>query len=268
MDASRVTVLMYHRLGNTANDWETRYCVSPERFSEHMKALQRCGMRPCSIEHFVAWLDGQATLDQGTFLLTFDDGFLGVYEHAFPLLSKMGWPATVFLVSSLIGKDDEWALRENPSGTTYPLLRQREIEKMGRTGFSFHSHTRNHPDLTKLPQDALAEELIGARQDLQDLLGHPIRYLAYPYGRYDEKVLEATKAAGYSAAFCVQPGFNRRDVDRYRIRRLDVFGSDSAAMLMRKILLGSNDGSVANVLRYYANRLSERTGLRKYISSE
>ena len=85
--AKRVTVLMYHRIGEARNAWERRYCVTPERFASHMRALERRGMRPCRIETFVAWLEGRASLPAGSFVLTFDDGFLGVYEHAFPLLA-------------------------------------------------------------------------------------------------------------------------------------------------------------------------------------
>ena len=256
--ASRVTVLMYHRIGDARNDWERRYCVSPERFASHMQALERRGMRPCRVEDFVSWLDGRGSLPERSFVLTFDDGFFGVYEHAFPLLAEMKWPATVFLVSGLIGKADSWTEHENPAGTTHPLLGRREILEMARGGFSFHSHSRTHPDLRALSRDALADELAGARRDLEDLLGRPVPYLAYPYGWYDESVLDAARASGYAAAFSVQPGFNRRDVDRFRIRRLDVYGTDSARTLMRKVTFGSNDGSWRQFLRYYAERAAAR----------
>jgi hypothetical protein len=60
---------------------------------------------------------------------------------------------------------------------------------------------------------------------------------------------------GFLTAFSVEPGFNRPGGDAYRIRRLDVFGSDSPAMLLRKIRLGSNDGRLTALLRYYTQRL-------------
>jgi peptidoglycan/xylan/chitin deacetylase (PgdA/CDA1 family) len=257
-DAQRVTVLMYHRVGEALNDWERRYCIAPDRFASHMKALQRRGMNPCTVEDFVAWLGGQAALPDGAFVLTFDDGFLGVYEHAFPVLSAMGWPATVFLVSGLLGKQDQWTASENPGGKTYPLLGLREINEMARAGFSFHSHSRTHPDLRALPRHLLTEELAGARHDLEDLLGRAVPCLAYPYGRFDETVLEATRACGYAAAFSTQPGFNRRDVDPYRIRRLDIYGTDTASALLRKVALGSNDGSWWHSVRYYGERAAAR----------
>ena len=257
-ETSRVTVLMYHRIGEAHNDWERRYCIGPARFESHMKALQSAGSRPCNVDELVSWLEGRTVLPESSFLLTFDDGFYGVYEHAFPLLAAMGWPATVFLVSGLIGKQDAWTATENPGGKTYPLLGRREIDEMSRRQFSFHSHTRSHPDLRKLSPGALRDELTGSRQDLENLLGRPVPYLAYPYGWFDEGVIAAAKESGYSAAFCTQPGFNRRHVDRYRLRRLDVYGTDTASALLRKMALGSNDGSWWQSVRYYGERVAAR----------
>lgn len=256
--ASRVTVLMYHRVGDVCNSWERRYCVTPERFAAHMRALEQRGMRACRVDDFIAWLNGDMELSEGSFVLTFDDGFLGVYQHAYPLLSKMGWPATVFLVSGLIGKQDAWTERENPSGSTHPLLGRHEIEEMAREGFSFQSHSRSHPDLRRLAGASLAEELTGAREDLENLLRRAVPYFAYPFGWYNDEVLKAVKTSGYKAAFSAQPGFNRRDADRYRIRRLDVYGTDTTATLLRKINFGSNDGSWWQSIRYYAGRMAAR----------
>jgi peptidoglycan/xylan/chitin deacetylase (PgdA/CDA1 family) len=256
--AERIPVLMYHRVGPAANAWEARYSISAERFAAHMRALADQGYRAVDIDALVDWLEGGAPLPEGAFLLTFDDGFRGVREHALPVLEAMGWPFTVFLVSDLIGGEDVWTRTSNPSGQVYPLLDQAEIADMRQRGCSFHSHTRNHASLPKLDDAALADQLSGSREALSRLLGEPVRYIAYPFGHEDDRVLAATRAAGYRAAFATQPGFNRRDVNRFRIRRLDIFGTDTPAMLLRKIRFGSNDGSLAHAARYYLDRLRER----------
>ena len=252
---------MYHRVGPAHNEWEQRYSISAERFAAHMHKLAAQGMQACSLEDFFAWLAGDMPLPEGSFLITFDDGFLGVYDHAAPVLHGLGWPATVFLVSQLLGKEDEWCRSHNPSGVTYPLLAKKQIDVMRGMGFSFQSHSRVHPDLTTLSDQQLADELGGSRRDLQALLDDPVHYLAYPYGRYDERVLNATREAGYAAAFSTQSGFNRRDVHPYRIRRLEIFGTDTPAMLVRKIFFGCNDGSWRQSLRYYGGRIKNSLGL-------
>jgi peptidoglycan/xylan/chitin deacetylase (PgdA/CDA1 family) len=247
--ARRVTALMYHRIGVPTNAWERKYCVDPRDFAYHMAALATRGMHACSLDEFIAWREGMRELEEGAFLLTFDDGFLDIHRYALPLLAARGWPATVFLVSALIGKTDEWCRRENPAGRTYPLLGRGEIREMMQAGFTFHSHSRTHADLTMLSARALDEEISGSRRDLEDMLGQPVCCFAYPYGNYSDAVVERVRAAGYTAAFSVQPGFNRRDVDPFRIRRLDVFGTDTASALARKVQFGSNDGSWRQTVR-------------------
>jgi peptidoglycan/xylan/chitin deacetylase (PgdA/CDA1 family) len=250
----RVPVLMYHRVGEAQNDWEARYTIDPDNFVAHMRALAAKHYRAVGVDTLLDWLEFGKELPEGSFLLTFDDGFVGVHDHAWPVLRDLGWPFVVFLVSGLIGGTDEWTRTANPSGATYPLLNVGHIRAMQREGVSFHSHTISHASLPAVTGSRLVEELTGSRHMLSELLGTEVAYLAYPFGHVSEQVEAAVRAAGYRAAFSTQPGFNRRGVNPFRIRRLDVYGTDKPAMLLRKIHLGCNDGSVGNLLRYYVSR--------------
>ena len=253
-----VIVLMYHRVGEARNAWEARYAIGAARFESHMLALKQAGLRAVAAEALVDWLEDGKPLPPGSFVLTFDDGFRGVKDYAFPVLQRLGWPFTIFLVSGLIGSQDIWTRKSNPDGVTYPLLRAAEILDMQRAGVAFHSHTCSHASLPGLDDARLAAELAESRSTLEQLLRRPVDYLAYPFGHVDQRVADAARRAGYRAAFSTQPGFNRRDVDRYRLRRLDVFGTDTPAMLLRKVRLGTNDGSVVNLARYYLGRAASR----------
>jgi len=256
--AIRVPVLMYHRVGDASNGWEARYAISATNFAAHMRAIARKGYRAVTADDLIAWLGGGPALPAGAIVITFDDGFRGVRDHAVPVLEKLGWPFTVFLVSDLIGADDAWTRDSNPAGRTHPLLNAEEIRDMQLRGGRFYSHTRSHASLPTLDDRQLADQLIGSREALASLLGHDVPYVAYPFGHLDERVVAATRAAGYRAAFSTQPGFNRQDVNPYRIRRLDVFGTDTPRVLLRKIRFGSNDGSLHHVARYYVERLKSR----------
>jgi len=259
--AERLPVLMYHRVGEPHHAGDRDYCIAPANFAAHLRALARAGYRPITVEAFLQWLEhGSPAPDARAFVLTFDDGYAGVYEHAWPLLERLGWPATVFLVAGLIGDTDRWMQSPGVSRPPTPLLDTTQIAEMAAGGWSFHSHAMHHRSLTALSGDALTQELAGARERLRALLGSAVDCLAYPYGHHDSQVVAATRAAGYRAAFSVQPGFNRRNVDRYRIRRLDVFGHDTPRALLRKIRYGSNDGSLAASGRYYWRRLRGMAG--------
>jgi len=256
-----VIVLMYHRVGLARNAWEARYAISPDGFKAHMLALARRGHCAVPLDALSEWLEGGAPLPAGAFVLTFDDGFRGVREHALPVLEQLRWPFAVFLVSNLVGGEDVWTRASNPDGVTYPLLNAEEILDMQRRGVGFNSHTCSHASLPGLDDDRLMRELAESRNSLRHLLGHQVDYLAYPYGHLDERVAAATRSAGYRAAFSTQPGFNRRDVDRFRIRRIDVSGTDTPAMLMRKVRFGTNDGTLSNLAHYYLDRVRARVPL-------
>ena len=259
--AARVPVLMYHRVGAARAARERRYCVEPSRFAAQMRALEASGWSAVPLQSFLSWLDGRASLPEKPFLLTFDDGFLGIHEHVAPVLAQLGWSPVVFRVSGLLGKRDAWRVDHDPGARTYPLLDVDHIRELRALGFDFQSHTRLHADLPTLDDARLQAELRGSREDLEGILGAPVLHLAYPYGRYDERVQRAARDAGYRSAFSTDPGFNRRDADRFRLRRLDVFGTDTPAALCRKIALGSNDGSLRYRARYRVRRIAERFGL-------
>jgi len=247
---------MYHRVGTPYYAADRTYCIEPARFSAHMRALAARGWRPLPVADFLDWLEyGAPVPAPRSFVLSFDDGFGGVYEHAWPVLRELGWPATVFLVAELIGDYDRWMQQPGLARPLTPLLTMAQIAEMAAGGISFHSHGANHRSLTALDRDALTKEVSGSRERLRALLGSPVEFFAYPYGHHDSQVVDAVQAAGYRAAFSVQPGFNRRGVDRYRIRRLDVFGDDSTRALLRKLAFGTNDGSLRAVCRYYWSRI-------------
>jgi peptidoglycan/xylan/chitin deacetylase (PgdA/CDA1 family) len=249
---------MYHQVHEASNSWEARYFISPRNFATHMHALVRAGYQAVSIEALVDWLQTGAALPDRSVVITFDDGFRGVREHALPVLQGLGWPFSVFLVSDLIGKENEWCRGANPSGATYPLLDADEVRDMEQHGVSFHSHTQSHASLPELDDARLADQLTGSRKALMELLGHDVSFFAYPFGHLDGRVEAAVRDAGYRAAFCTQPGFNRRDVDPFRIRRIDVFGTDTPAMLLRKVRFGTNDGSLGHAAHYYLSRIRSR----------
>ena len=139
-------MLMYHRVGIARNDWEARYAIAPTRFEAHMEALARDGRHAVSVDALVAWLEGGAAPTEGAFVLTFDDGFRGVREHALPTLEGLRWPFAVFVVSDCIGGEDNWTRTSNPGRVAHPLLTAEELLDLQRRGAALHSHTCSSPE--------------------------------------------------------------------------------------------------------------------------
>lgn len=254
----RVIALMYHRVGTPASAADRRYCITPQRFAEQMQALERAGYRAVPADALVEWVETGMGLRPGDFALTFDDGFLGVREHALPVLQALRWTASVFLVTDLVGNTDQWHRAADSDSVPQRLLDVGDIRDLQRHGWTFHSHTGSHASLPSLDDQVLRSELTRSRSALDELVGKGPRYLAYPYGHVDDRVETEARAAGYRCAFSVQPGFNRRDVNPFRLRRLDVFGFDTGSALLRKVHFGSNDGSLYYAAAYRMRRAISR----------
>jgi peptidoglycan/xylan/chitin deacetylase (PgdA/CDA1 family) len=244
---------MYHRIGEPDHPRDI-YCIRPDRFGAQMHALAEAGFTAVSIDEFEAWRHRRKSLPEGSFVLTFDDGFAGVHDYAAPILHEMRWPATVFLVTGKLGGFSDWEVTTDQPMSPHRLMNQVQLLDLITRGFSLHSHSANHHDLTTLDNAELLKDLFESRKAIAGLTGQPAAYLAYPYGRHDERVRAVALDAGYIAGYSVESGFNRPDGDGFRIRRLDIFGTDTPTMLLSKIRLGNNDGSFLGLARYYVRR--------------
>ena len=156
--------------------------------------------------------------------ITFDDALAGVHRHALGILTELGLPATVFVVSDRIGiAAPDW----------YPgsdrVMTEQELREVADAGIDIQSHTRTHADLPSLDRPELERELAGARASLSDLLGRDIEYLAYPFGHYDQNVCAAVPKAGYRAAFTFRNGRITPGLDPFRLPRLPMW-TDGTAM--------------------------------------
>lgn len=260
--ANRVAVLMYHRVDRPQAARDRGFTVAPPLFAAHLEWLAAQRYRPCTMADFERWYLHGAALPERSVLITFDDGFAGLHRHALPLLAARQWPATVFLVSGMIGRRDDWRSREFGSAGSDDLLSREQIVEMARHGIEFGSHSRTHADLSAIAVEVqLRDQVQGSRDELQQLLGRPVTHFAYPYGRHDTRVRRAVRDAGYTLAFSVAPGFNRTGGDAWQVRRLDITGHDTRVRFARKVEMGSNDGSFTSQAGYLARRALARVGL-------
>jgi peptidoglycan/xylan/chitin deacetylase (PgdA/CDA1 family) len=73
-----------------------------------------------------------------------------------------------------------------------------ELRGLAAAGWEIGSHTRSHPRLPRIDDAALAEELTVSRQVCEERIGAPCVSIAYPYGDHDDRVVRATREAGYA----------------------------------------------------------------------
>ena len=198
-----MTILCYH---GVQTGWESPMCMDPGAFAEHAEWLVR-HTTVVPLHSAIEALGPDGRLPRGTTALTFDDGFSGLHANRTPVLSRLGIPATVFLVAETLteaGRPVDWVDTPPP----YPLatLTLDQVRDMQAAGVRFESHSYSHLDLTQLSFEECVEDLTRSRELLESLLGHQVRLLAYPRGRHDAAVRKAAERAGYSHAFTLPEG--------------------------------------------------------------
>jgi peptidoglycan/xylan/chitin deacetylase (PgdA/CDA1 family) len=174
-----------------------------------------------------------------TVALTFDDAYRSVYELAHPILARRGFPGTVFAVSAFAGREgpmswpgiDQWLA--GPHAHELVPMSWEQLRRLAAAGWEIGSHTRTHPRLTQLDDEAVAEELTGSRHDCERWLDRPCESLAYPYGDHDDRVVAAAAQAGYIAA-CTLPAGLYRPVP-LRWPRIAIYRVDSGARFRLKL---------------------------------
>jgi peptidoglycan/xylan/chitin deacetylase (PgdA/CDA1 family) len=254
--AGRRLALMYHSIEDGARRPGWQWSVSRAAFAEQCRALAGAGWRAAR----VCDLPAAATASDPVVYITFDDGFadnLGALEP----LAEHRLVATWFVVSGALGSVCGWG---GPGGEGRPLLRPEDLRALERAGMEIGSHGVSHSALTECSSTALRHELEDSKAALEDLLGREVQSFAYPYGRYDERVREAVRAAGYTRACTCRSGWVRADDGPLDIRRVAVLGDDTPARFAWKVGSGGAPFSLGRAGRTIIGRLvlGQRRGAR------
>lgn len=215
-------VLCYHAVSET---WPASLAVTPDDFERQMRWLVDHGWRGSTFRDLVGGSAGERAV-----AITFDDAFASVATVAFPILSSLGLPATVFAPTDYIdgGKQLQWPGIDQWANTSHAHeLKAMSWDTLGmltQSGWEVGSHTQTHPHLTELDTATLRAELEGSREVCRDRLEHPCDSIAYPYGDADERVAERAREAGYVAGATLPHRLQR--LGPHRVPRIGIYRDD------------------------------------------
>jgi len=217
-EPSSVTVLCFHNFGDRKNP----YCVSVARFAEEMRFLEVQKIPVVSLRALADHLWKKTPLPDQAVVMTIDDGYKTAKDVAWPILKRCGFPFTVYVYPHAVGRF--------PSALTWEDLRL-----MARGGVDIESHSMTHPLLThpdkpmnrKEYRAWIDEELAGSKRRIEEELHRPVTSLAYPFGGYDEYIVERTRELGYETALTCDDGSVDQKSDPYRLDRRLVFRQTS-----------------------------------------
>lgn len=216
----KVPILMYHEIVDEDVDnsallrvLRDSYFVGTDVFEEQLAYLCAGGFHTATLAELTGHMQDplRTPLPEHTVVLTFDDGYIGNYTRAFPLLIKYHMTAVFFVATRLIGM---------------PLMmRWEHLREMAAAGMSIQSHTASHPFLKQLSDEAVARELRESKVAIQNELGVPVDYLSLPNGSCGASCGAIAAGAGYTGICSSVVGYNTAGTDRFLLRRVRVSGN-------------------------------------------
>ncbi len=229
--ARLLPIFYYHHVGVKREPLgHRRLWVSSERFAEQMDYLARAGYRCVSLREALPIILGQGGENNKIAALTFDDGYDNFYQHAYPILSRHNFVATVFVVTREVGGASRW-----DGGCQTPLMSWSQIKEISRHGIEIASHTISHPRLTRVPLDEARRELLHSRLELEEKLGVAATSFAYPYGDHNALAQSLAAEAGYRLACSIRRGNLHARRDQFRLKRVPVDEFTSLKRFQRRL---------------------------------
>lgn len=231
----RISILMYHQVGHFQSMREHRatYCDAG-RFRRQMKWLKLSGYNVLSIDDSLATLRDNSREHERNIVLTFDDAYHNFYEHAFPVLLDLGFTATVYAISSMLGKNADWLAADGHA--TPKLMTAAQLRELQAYGIDIGSHSAHHLRLAEQKEATIQKEVNDSKAALEDTLGTAVEHFCYPYGSHNETCVRAVKQAGYHSATTCQRAAASADFDPHALPRKAISYGDSLPGYWWKLL--------------------------------
>ena len=232
-----VPILMYHSISETESGEAHPYyqtTTTPKVFAAHMQLLRESNHRVIGLGEAVKAIGGAADASRKHVVITFDDGFEDFYTRAFPVLTRYGFRAIVFLPTAFI---HESAAKFKGRD----CLTWNQVRELHRAGVDFGSHTVSHPQLTTLSPHDLQSEVADSKRTIEDKLGCAVESFAYPYAfpdtdrTFKQRLREILAQAGYANGVSTTIGRARKGGDVFFMKRLPANSHDDPRLFRAKL---------------------------------
>ncbi len=184
-------ILTFHSLDSS----DSVLSYDPSRFRELIEGLVEDGVAFVSLDEL---MEQRSDPQRHRVVLTFDDGFRSVHEHALPVLEELELPSVLYVVSDWVGKANTWPSQPSTS-PTFDLMNWDEIRELQAAGCTIGSHSSNHVHVEQCSPSELDSELANSRKYIEDRVQHPVQHFCYPYGTYNSQC-QARVGAHYTTA--------------------------------------------------------------------
>lgn len=154
---------------------------------------------------------------EGFVSFNFDDGRPSSYNNGVPVLDAKGFKSTNYIITGRFSAPGYIGINE--------------ILSLQSRGHEIGAHTKSHQDLTLMTGDQIAHEVGGSKQDLLNIGVRSVETFAYPFGLFNETVLNTVRITGYIGARGTNGGFNDRLTNKLILRRQNLGSSTTMAQV-------------------------------------
>jgi peptidoglycan/xylan/chitin deacetylase (PgdA/CDA1 family) len=240
---------MYHHFDK---DIVANTVVHPDRLYEQLSTLKEYGYSPINDMELMEFFEGSRFLPRNPILITIDDGYESNYTLAFPILKKVNFKATIYVVTSQMRNSRHDISKGIPKLTWSQL---REMYLSGLVEVQSHTHNMHFRDKitdgVTVPvlarpirskneermehTDLLYKDLEMSKYKIERNIGNKVVSIAYPYGYYNEVTEETIKSLGLNLSYLVKPGVNRKENGPYLLKRINVGPEMSGQDIIERI---------------------------------
>lgn len=216
-----VSVLMYHMIGDLKDNAAV---MTEANLRLQMNYLRDHGYHPITMDELYNYITKGDPLPEKPVCITFDDGYLDSYTVVYPLMKEYGFPWTLFVITDDVGQP-------------YNRMTWDQLKEMADSHtVTISNHTLSHPKLHNLAsKEEKMKEIVEANKALKYHLGVDNTWLAYPYGDYDEEVIEICKQAGIKMAVTTDAGRVHVGSYPYDLKRVYIGNDISLARFSERL---------------------------------
>lgn len=219
----KILILAYHRV-------YPGYHTEPDVFEWQIKTLKNKFV-PITLEQTIKFIKGEFKINNDGFVITFDDGWADNFFYAYPILKKYNIPATIFIPTNFIAdkriekfdyfkaKNMNEAMAEiKQKGYSPDFLTWEEINQM-KSLIQIESHGHNHLHHPKNSPENIKNDLEKSIEIIFKKTGRKPKYLAWPYGEYDEKTIKIAAEINFEACLTTKIGTIKKGDNLMALKR-------------------------------------------------
>lgn len=222
-----IPIFVYHDIVDDESKVEFDYMqTTAQTFEKQLVGLKNMGYDFITYDDLQKYMNNEKKLKKRSCIITFDDGYEGVYKNAYPIAKKYNIPITLFVITDNVGNTN--------------VLTWQQAKEMQDSGIvTIASHSTNHPEFTSLSTEEAVNNVNTSYSIIEGEIGKQnTKIFTYPYGLYTDEQVEALRSKGYVQNLTDNRINKSKSLDMARLHRCYPL-SDSPIKIFVKIVYRS-----------------------------